>query len=204
MADILGMYEFDRRKAKDFLKYLTAASIRDHMQKQRHAAEDSKVTVLDQKIGQLEERNKELTGHIMELSRRLQQMQELNERSKKIIVDQEKEEELLTERLEEVATEIDDKNNRLEELEKKIEDKLGKQEEASPQMPVVKNRERIRELEEKIKRKLEGQKLDPIRQKIKELEDLHATLSKSRKIPKKKLDLLRARIDKLQKRISRI
>ncbi|MFH0875856.1 MAG: hypothetical protein V1859_08005 [archaeon] len=222
----------------------------------KRLAQTDKINILDTKVASLEKRNIELTNHILGLSKRLGEVQKLNEESKSLIIAQDEAEEKIGTNVDALRSIIDSKKERLEELEKKIEDRLSKSREDTLKTDAIANdiltkdslyseseldktrkireleskieerlgvkkeleeqnnnpaekfgdarKERIIELEKKIRVKLEGKKIEPLKEKIAGLKDLYYTLSKAKGIKKEKLLMLKGKIEKLEKKLAKV
>ncbi|MBU0757493.1 MAG: hypothetical protein KKF44_05480 [Nanoarchaeota archaeon] len=90
MMGSLFYQELDRHKAKKFLKYVVMTSMKQKKIQTQRNKDNLKLESLESKMLGFEQRNVELNRRMIELSKRMHEVQELNYRSKKIIMDQEK------------------------------------------------------------------------------------------------------------------
>ncbi|MBN2423151.1 hypothetical protein JXB41_08060 [Candidatus Woesearchaeota archaeon] len=188
MTDVLSMYRFDKTKAKQFLKYLCLATVKQGRNYNQKRQETAKLNYNNSRMNSLEQRNIELTKKVIDLSRRLNQ------------VNEKKAEQAFTS---EITHDIMDRESKIKELEKKIGEKLKLKHELekTKKIPITENTERMQELEQKIRNKLEGEKLNPIKTHLKNIKKQYAKLRKSKKYSKKKLDKIREKIKSLEKKL---
>lgn len=235
MMGSLFYQELDRHKAKKFLKYVVMTSLKQKKIQTQRNKDNLKLESLESKMLGFEQRNVELNRRMIELSKRMHEVQELNYRSKKIIMDQEKKirleeqtyktkkeekseelldivnkEEEISEQIDELSTKLDEKKERIKELEEKInkraiEEVIRNEIPAREEdVPVKKNPDRIKELEKKIRLKLEGEKTVELRKKLAAAELIYMKVKDTKGTSKKDLEKVSRKITKIKEKIENL
>jgi hypothetical protein len=164
---------FDKKKAKIFFRYLCASTLR-HYRDAKYNPPSEKMSELTERMSQLGEKNINLKSSISDLSSKLHQFQEANEKAATII--RNKQYEQPQQPQDERSRRYEDGLKELMDLEKKLQDRI-KRTELFSEKPAERAPAPERKIVKREKAPLEREEIEQIERKIEErLQEKHVKI----------------------------